>query len=347
MPPVTVLLLVLAARGVVGILTDGGLLLGDQLGDALGAGDVGGARCARRVQRELDSMRRSASSRSGHANQAGSQATIDLAGYALHQPLRSAPYDMYVTGMRVRVPGQTGWVRVERCQFDAHNHSLDTRLLFRDLTVTGHVKLYEDAVRLVPAGACTMTLRLRRAGLGFTAVPALPAVPALSAAPGRHPALPLPVVAMGRRQGLAMAAPAPLEVRTDARFVDPDFVSVYAHGCPSPGVAGPGQPGLPPHIEHRSDDVLDLPEEPSQHLYQDNSTGRALQPHRDRAARAQSRIQDDGDGEVGRADLSGEMEDVFLRGIRTLLARYMERRLQPALRDAVLAGMGYSVSYGR
>lgn len=315
MPLAAVLLLVLAARGVVGILTDGGLLLGDQLGDQLGAGDVGGARCARRVQRELDSMRRSASSRSGHA---ASQAIIDLAGYALHQPLRSAPYDMYVTGMRVRVPGQTGWVsrrrrrrsarsagsarsaaqpaedadlvrlcrrpprcaphltcrqvRVERCQFDAHNHSLDTRLLFRDLTVTGHVKLYEDhvdaahaanAARLVPAGTCTMTLRLRRAGLGFTAVPAV-------AAPGRHPALPLPVIAlgaMGRRDGLS--APAPLEVRTDARFVDPDFVSVYAHGCPSPGAPGVVSPGQAPHavhIEHRSDDLLDLPEEPSQDL---------------------------------------------------------------------------------
>ena len=105
MLPVAVLL-VLAARGVVGILTDGGLLLGDQLGDP---GDVGGARCARRVQRELDSMRRPSSSRSGLAG-AANQAIIDLAGYALHQPLRSAPYDMYVTEMRVRVPRQTGWV---------------------------------------------------------------------------------------------------------------------------------------------------------------------------------------------------------------------------------------------
>lgn len=100
---------------------------------------------------------------------------------------------------------------------------------------------------------------------------------------------------------------------------------------------------------------------------QDNATGRALHPPRgaardhhggptparadegaraQRAPRAQGRIQDDGGDGHGR-DLSGEMEDVFLRGIRTLLARYMERRLQPALRDAVLSGMGYSVSYGR
>ncbi|XP_026273423.1 uncharacterized protein LOC113203119 [Frankliniella occidentalis] len=317
-----VLLLAAQCRAVWGILTDGGLLLGEQLGDQLGAGDAGGARCALRVQRELDSMRRAGPAGAGGSRSGGHGLpnTIDLTGYALHQPLRSAPYDMYVTGMRVRVPGQAAWVRVERCQFDVRNHSLDTRLLFRDLTVTGHVKLYEDAVR--PAGTCTMTLRLRRAGLGFTAVPAV--------AP--RPVPPAPLAGLGRRD-----APAPLEVRTDARFVDPDFVSVYAHGCPAPGNNV--------HIEHRSDDVLQLSrdgEEPSQDLSQDNATGqsaRARALHHGLQQPIQVRDDD--------RDLSGEMEDVFLRGIRTLLARYMERRLQPALRDTVMAGMGYSVSYGR
>ena len=256
------LLVMALARLAHGILNDGPLL-GEELEE-----HGHGAQCAYRVQRALDSMRRSAagSRRSSH------QATIDLAGYALHQPLRSAPYDMYVTGMRVRVPGQTGWVssvrnqyrkpncklnvylnqrhrhfvaqvRVERCQFDPRNQSLDTRLLFRDLTVTGRVKLYEDAVR--PAGTCSMTLRLRRAGLGFTAAPAsLPSL-ALGLGHGRGTRRDAGAGALG-------VAPRNVEVRTNARFVDPDFVSVYAHGCPSPG------------IEHRSDD--NVPDDPSQDL---------------------------------------------------------------------------------
>ncbi|KAK3919371.1 Mediator of RNA polymerase II transcription subunit 1.1 [Frankliniella fusca] len=327
--PAVLLLLAAQCRASWGILSDGGSgpLLGEQLGDR--GRDQGGARCASRMQRELDSMRRGGGGAGGAAGARaglGLPNTIDLTGYALHQPLRSAPYDMYVTGMRVRVPGQAAWVRVERCQFDARNHSLDTRLLFRDLTVTGHVKLYEDGVRPVPApaGACTMTLRLRRAGLGFTAVPARPLLP-----------LPLPLAGPGRRDGLA-----PLEVRTDARFVDPDFVSVYAHGCPAPASAV--------HIEHRSDDGLHLPrdgEEPSQDLSQDDASGK-LERSRARVLHQSLQhpleVRDD-----DTRDLSAEMEDVFLRGIRTLLARYMERRLQPALRDTVMAGMGYSVSYGR
>jgi hypothetical protein len=250
------LVMALLSRAARAILNDGPLV-----------GEDGDGRCAFRVQRALDSMRRPAGMTG--SRRSSQQATIDLAGYALHQPLRSAPYDMYVTGMRVRVPGQAGWVsvppgqsspprgvvdtrccsccpipasravllqvRVERCQFDPRNQSLDTRLLFRDLTVTGRVKLYEDAVR--PAGTCSMTLRLRRAGLGFTAAPAT--LPALG--------LRLGGLGHGRRD-----APGPVEVRTNARFVDPDFVSVYAHGCPTPG------------IEHRSDDYV--PNDPSQDL---------------------------------------------------------------------------------
>lgn len=46
-------------------------------------------------------------------------------------------------------------------------------------------------------------------------------------------------------------------------------------------------------------------------------------------------------------DIGQEMEDVFLRGIQPLLTTYLERQLHPALRDALMENMGYSVSYGR
>lgn len=41
-----------------------------------------------------------------------------------------------------------------------------------------------------------------------------------------------------------------------------------------------------------------------------------------------------------------EMEDVFVRGVRSLLAKHMERTLQPVLKDSLMANMGYTVSYG-
>lgn len=42
-----------------------------------------------------------------------------------------------------------------------------------------------------------------------------------------------------------------------------------------------------------------------------------------------------------------EMEDVFVRGVRSLLAKHMERTLKPVLKDSLMANMGYTVSYGR
>lgn len=41
-----------------------------------------------------------------------------------------------------------------------------------------------------------------------------------------------------------------------------------------------------------------------------------------------------------------EMEEVFVRGVRSLLAKHMERALQPVLKDSLMANMGYTVSYG-
>lgn len=41
-----------------------------------------------------------------------------------------------------------------------------------------------------------------------------------------------------------------------------------------------------------------------------------------------------------------EMEEVFVRGVRSLLAKHMERTLQPVLKDSLMANMGYTVSYG-
>lgn len=100
------------------------------------------------------------------------QKTLHLNGYSLHQQLRSAPYDMYVTDMRVRLPPSNRWVRIDRCRYNPSNNSLDTRLLFNDLTISGRVNLFNEAelqkepLQPNPEDACNMILRIRRAGIG-------------------------------------------------------------------------------------------------------------------------------------------------------------------------------------
>nr|CAD7462361.1 unnamed protein product [Timema tahoe] len=235
-------------------------------------------RCAFRIETTLESMRRNSfantiTSSSPHST------TLDFAGYTLHKPLRTAPYDMYVTSMHVRMPGKTGWYRVDRCHFDPVNTSLETQLLFKDLTISGVVKLYEEsAVLRAPvqppsADGCNMTLRLRRAGLGITAYP-------------RH----------APRGGV-------LDITMLSRFMEPDFLSMYAYGCQLPR--------LNPNRESGVDDGSSAPE------------------------RRQN------------SDFTQEVEDVFVRGIQSLLVTYMEKQLQPALTDTLMMNMGYTVSYGR
>lgn len=120
-------------------------------------------RCSERLENALDQIRR---------RQIAKQKTLHLNGYSLHQQLRSAPYDMYVTDMRVRLPTSNSWVRVDRCRFNPRNSSLETRLLFNDLTISGKVNLFNgDKLQRAPIDpspedSCSMILRLRRAGIG-------------------------------------------------------------------------------------------------------------------------------------------------------------------------------------
>ncbi|XP_054288275.1 uncharacterized protein LOC129004416 [Macrosteles quadrilineatus] len=140
----------------------------------------------------------------------GSSHTLDLSGYALHQPLRTAPYEMYVTDMKVRMPTHPShWARIDNCRYNPSQAVLQARLVFKDLSVSGAVKLYNEADTLhnpkiaTPAERCQMMVRLRKAGIGFTVVPQ-------------------------QREGGG------LSVSTTATFLDPQFVSVHAYGCDNP-----------------------------------------------------------------------------------------------------------------
>lgn len=237
-------------------------------------------RCSNRLETALDQIRRRQGARERQEDRrgdgpeaAGGLGDLHLDGYSLHQPLRSAALDMYVTDMRVRLPTSSSWVRVDSCRYDPRNASLQTRISFNDLTISGRVNLLGDRDALqrrhsvsdddledLPGSgsrpACNMILRLRRAGIGFHTEP------------------------IRRERGQ-------FNVRTDSHFLEPGFISVFAYGC-----------------EPRT-----------------RSAG-------------------------GEDELAREMEDVFLRGIRSLLTAYMQRELQPAIKETLMTNMGYTVSYG-
>ncbi|XP_069692169.1 uncharacterized protein [Periplaneta americana] len=244
----------------------------------IGSPPPGSNRCASRIENRMQAMKKMQQSDKRDPSNSNN-ALLDLAGYALHQPMKTAPYDMYVTNMRVHVPTRAGWFRVEKCFYDPYNASVDTRLMFHDLKVSGMVKLYDEKAVLqdpllpLPMETCNMTLRLRQAGLGIAAFP----------------------LHISRGAGN-------IELRMSSQFIKPEFVSVYAYGC------------HPPSREHRANTNNNAP-----------ST----------VARRQ----------VG--DFTQEMEDVFVRGIQSLLTRYFEKQLQPALKDTVMANMGYTISYGK
>ncbi|XP_068085133.1 uncharacterized protein [Anabrus simplex] len=241
-------------------------------------------RCSSRIEATMENMRNRQKYQAS-APLSTKTSSLDLEGYALHQPLRTAPYDMYVTSMQVKIPATNNWYRIEQCYFDPRNKSLDTRLSFQDMSVSGIVKLYDENAVLhdpllpLPADICNMTLRLRKAGLGITATP-------------KH---------IGR---------GPIEIHTVSQFIEPEFVSVYAYGCrPSP------------RAEHRAatdgDDGA-MPAEGRQ-----NAKGRYV------------------------SEFTQEMEDVFVKGIQSLLATFMEKQLQTALKEAMMLSMGYTISYGK
>lgn len=222
-------------------------------------------RCSTRLESALEQIRRRQQSKQSRGEQNG----LELEGYSLHQSLRSIPYDMYVTDMRVRLPPASSWVRVDRCQFDPRNKTLETRLLFNDLTISGNVNLFKehDLKREpyhYPKETCGMILRLRKAGIGFFTEP------------------------VRRERGQ-------FNIRTDSHFLEPGFISVYAYGC------GP----KPKSLQHRRDDVEEKDE------------------------------------------VSREMEDIFLKGIRSLLTTYMQKELQPAIKQTLMTNLGYTISYGR
>lgn len=79
---------------------------------------------------------------------------------------RAIPHrNVEVAELRVRLPTNARWVHVDKCNFVPENRTLDTRLVFPDLTISGKVFVRPHQ------GNCEMILRLRRAGIEFHTTP--------------------------------------------------------------------------------------------------------------------------------------------------------------------------------
>ncbi|XP_045496126.1 uncharacterized protein LOC123694676 [Colias croceus] len=310
---------------------------------------VAGERCSSRLETALEQLKRRKRNQSKSLDTPLSQ-SIDLNGYSLSQTMRTAPIDMIVTRMRVRLPQNTNWVRVEKCFFDPRNISLDTMLLFHDITISGNVDLYDvnELDRAMPSShrlrrnyddvpyyadsnrhrgnnGCNMILRLRKAGIGFHTRP-------LHQQPGKF------------------------NVKTDSEFVEPGFISVYAYGCEKyiNRNSVRNKDNLPLRRRRRSDEFTFDPrlDEPYKDSYDELDSkasenydtlyeGRSNRMNYGRSKFYKPEVDLD-DAE----DISREMEDIFTKGIRTLLTTYMKKELQPAIKDTLMRNMGYVISYG-
>ncbi|XP_043464036.1 uncharacterized protein LOC122499649 isoform X2 [Leptopilina heterotoma] len=154
--------------------------------------------CGIRLERALDALHRE-SIRKNRLDDDDNSVTY-------HQQLQTAPLEMTVSRVAVKLPLDTStrggpWAQVENCSYEPNDNSIQTRVLFNDLSVSGLVSLVpRDYQAHFPSESCRMTLRLRRAGIEFYTSP----------------------IARGRGT---------MRIRTESSFMEPRFASIYAYGC--------------------------------------------------------------------------------------------------------------------
>ncbi|XP_053659160.1 uncharacterized protein LOC128708225 [Anopheles marshallii] len=283
-----------------------------------------------------------------------------------------------VANLRVRIPQNHHWVVVDRCQFIEHNRTLDTKLEFPDLQISGRVIMHPSG------GRCDMILRLRRAGIEFRTIPLIPS-------------------GVGERSRQA-------NVRTDSHFSEPGFISVFAHSCEGPSgikyrinskrrhffnrqpAAYYGRDrrrsldyldedlvandGLNDVFKLNDGDALFLSPSTFVNIGEDDQDGfgpGAPSANQDPNSRtffaernpfsysayggppnsyASEHVNPDKGWQNVETNealddaYSNEIDNLFSKGVRGLLTTYMQKALQPAIKETLMESMGYTLSYG-
>lgn len=205
-----------------------------------------------------------------------------------------------------------------------------------------------------------MILRLRRVGIDF-----------------KTSMLPPARVSFGGKGYYEDSESRNMNVRTDSYFTEPGFMSIFAHGC-----AGPQQkrgnrinskkphfrkpdsaedetnryPSLSGRQSHQRRFWYPIRSETFEHRMDNDSRDRRLET-------AESMEYDDNDDfsrnewhqvenneahnseEIATAFLR-ELESLFSKGAQGILTSYIQRMLQPAIKNTLMEGMGYRISYG-
>lgn len=281
-----------------------------------------------------------------------------------------------VAELRVRLPsgsadphGGGSWVRVEKCQFQPANRTLDTRLTFPDLTISGRVQMQpsgraadlddwptkasSSANNKEHMGSCMMILRLRQAGIEFRTVPLVDEQRSRTAA-----------------------------VRTDSYFADPGFISVFAHGCDGLMAAAAGVYARPNSKRRR---YATTGHQSLQREQRGGGSGAKVRdalhfegdilgyanggggfggggdwleaaPPQDRSWSTDRRRRRPAVAAWQHVELANsaerdeqytrDLEELFSKGVRGLLTTYMQRALQPAIKETLMENLGYRLSYG-
>ncbi|XP_035902024.1 uncharacterized protein LOC118507550 [Anopheles stephensi] len=282
-----------------------------------------------------------------------------------------------VANLRVRIPQNNHWVVVDRCQFIEHNRTLDTKLEFPDLQISGRVIMHPSG------GRCDMILRLRRAGIEFRTIPLIPS-------------------GVGERSRQA-------NVRTDSHFSEPGFISVFAHSCEGPsGIKYRinskrrhffnRQPATAPSyygrdrqrsLDYIDEDLVandglndvfklndgdslflspstfvnidgeDTQDGPSANQDPNSRTffaernpfsysafGGPANIYAHEQANPDKGWQNVETNEALDDAYSNEIDNLFSKGVRGLLTTYMQKALQPAIKETLMESMGYTLSYG-
>lgn len=103
-----------------------------------------------------------------------------------------------------------------------------------------------------------------------------------------------------------------INIKTTATYLEPNYVSIHAYNCKN--ILANGSAYRKNGFDGGTVDGM--------HVYK----------------RTDDAVED---------DLESEMEQVFIKGSRSLLTNYMEKQFKNVLRDSLMTNLGYTVSYGR
>jgi hypothetical protein len=164
-------------------------------------------------------------------------------------------------------------------------------------------------------------------------------------------------------------------VRTESHFTEPGFISVFAHGCQSPAGIRFRTNSKRRDFDDLFDDESVTPESKSREHYDNRNIFKrsmdfeddfflndedylftpCCEPISNRKRRVMANDANSYNNwekmelvnnEELEEGFSRETEELFSNGVRSLLTTYMQKALQPAIKETLMESMGYKLSYG-